>query len=80
LSAKSRASLRSQYKTKLEETRLAVEERRSKSPAISIPSQRSLEEDQLIEDDDDVALPDGELSPFQFKQHLHIALCCRWCQ
>ena len=57
-SAKSRASLRSQYKTKLEETRLAVEERRSKSPAISIPSQRSLEEDQLIEDDDDVALPD----------------------
>ncbi|XP_052059105.1 myosin heavy chain, striated muscle-like isoform X5 [Mytilus californianus] len=58
-SAISRASLRSQYKAKLEETRHAVEERRSKSPAISIPSQRSLEEDQLIEDeDDDVALPD----------------------
>lgn len=59
VSAKSRASLRSQYKAKLEETRQAVEERRSKSPAISIPSQRSLEDDQLIdEDDDDVALPD----------------------
>ena len=51
-----------------------MEERRSKSPAISILSHRSLEEDQLIEeDDDDVALPDGELSPFHFKQHLHIS-------
>lgn len=59
-SAQSRASLRNQYKAKLEETRQAVEERRSKSPAISIPSQRSLEEDQLIEDeDDDVALPEN---------------------
>ncbi|XP_063437059.1 golgin subfamily A member 4-like isoform X10 [Mytilus trossulus] len=58
-SALSRASLRSQYKAKLEETRQAVEERRSNTPAISIPSPRSLEEDQLIEDeDDDVALPD----------------------
>ncbi|XP_071141114.1 myosin-10-like [Mytilus edulis] len=58
-SALSRASLRSQYKAKLEETRHAVEERRSNTPAISIPSPRSLEEDQLIEDeDDDVALPD----------------------
>ncbi|CAG2255504.1 unnamed protein product [Mytilus edulis] len=68
-SALSRASLRSQYKAKLEETRHAVEERRSNTPAISIPSPRSLEEDQLIEDeDDDVALPDdfkGELSPFE---------------
>lgn len=58
-SAQSRASLRNQYKAKLEETRQAVEERRSKSPAISIPSQRSLEEDQLIEDDDDIVLPDN---------------------
>ncbi|VDI50831.1 Hypothetical predicted protein [Mytilus galloprovincialis] len=58
-SALSRASLRSQYKAKLEETRHAVEERRSNTPAISIPSPRSLEEDQLVEDeDDDVALPD----------------------
>ena len=56
-SAKSRASLRNQFKTRLEETRTVVEDRRAKSPAISIPSQKSLEDDQLIIDDDDDDLP-----------------------
>ena len=50
-SAQSRASLRHQFKNRLEESRHAAEERRSKSPVISVPSQRSLD-DQLIEDDD----------------------------
>ena len=47
----SRASLRHQFKNRLEESRHAAEERRSKSPVISVPSQRSLD-DQLIEVDD----------------------------
>lgn len=50
-SAQSRASLRYQFKYRLEESRNAAEERRSKSPVISVPSQRSID-DQLIEDDD----------------------------
>lgn len=50
-SAQSRASLRHQFKNRLEESRNAAEERRSKSPVISVPSQRSID-DQLIEDDD----------------------------
>ncbi|XP_052692633.1 uncharacterized protein LOC128170920 isoform X2 [Crassostrea angulata] len=50
-SAQSRASLRYQFKNRLEESRNAAEERRSKSPVISVPSQRSID-DQLIEDDD----------------------------
>ncbi|KAJ8311754.1 hypothetical protein KUTeg_011109 [Tegillarca granosa] len=56
-SAKSRASLRSQYRNKLEEARSAAEDRRSKSPAISVPSVRSLEEDQLVEEEDDEDIP-----------------------
>ncbi|KAK3609983.1 hypothetical protein CHS0354_011824 [Potamilus streckersoni] len=60
-SAKSRASLRNQYKTKLDETRGAIEERRAKSPAISIPSQKSLDDDLLIleeEEEDDIPVAD----------------------
>ena len=59
-SAKSRASLRNQFKSRLEETRNVVEDRRANTPAISIPSQKSLDEDQLIidEDDDDLPIPD----------------------
>lgn len=59
-SAKSRASLRKEFKTRLEETRSVVEDRRAKSPAISVPSQKSLDEDQLIidEEDDDLPIPD----------------------
>jgi len=54
----SRASLRNQYRNKLGEVRAAVEDRRAKSPAISIPSQRSLEDDQLIYEDDDLPFTD----------------------
>ncbi|XP_048750682.2 myosin heavy chain, striated muscle-like isoform X3 [Ostrea edulis] len=50
-SSHSRASLRNQFRNRLEESRHAAEERRSKSPAISVPSQRSID-DQLVEDDD----------------------------
>jgi hypothetical protein len=50
-SSQSRASLRNQFRNRLEESRHAAEERRSKSPAISVPSQRSID-DQLVEDDD----------------------------
>ena len=60
-SAKSRASLRKEFKNRLEETRNVVEDRRAKSPAISIPSQKSLDDDQLIVDDeeeDDLPIPD----------------------
>ncbi|KAL3884703.1 hypothetical protein ACJMK2_024815 [Sinanodonta woodiana] len=59
-SAKSRASLRNQYKNKLDETRGAIEERRAKSPAISIPSQKSLDDDQLIleEEEEDIPVAD----------------------
>ena len=56
MTSHSRASLRSQYRLKLEENRAAIEDRRAKSPAISVPSQRSLEEDQLIDEDDEFAL------------------------
>ena len=50
-SPQSRASLRDQFKNRLEEPCHAAEESRSKSPVISVPSQRSLD-DQLIEVDD----------------------------
>lgn len=67
-SAKSRASLRSQYRNKLEEARSAAEDRRSKSPAISVPSVRSLEEDQLVEEEDDEDIPVTD----EFKGNLKI--------
>ena len=59
-SAKSRASLRKEFKNRLEETRNIVEDRRANTPAISLPSQKSLDEDQLIvdDDDDDMPIPD----------------------
>ncbi|KAL5020532.1 hypothetical protein ScPMuIL_003424 [Solemya velum] len=57
-SAKSRASLRSQYRMRLEETRLAAEDRRSKSPVISVMSHKSMEEAAIfLEDDEDDELP-----------------------
>ena len=66
-SSMSRASLRNQYRNKLEEVRAAVEDRRAKSPAVSIPSQRSLDDDQLIDEDDDMMTDDvkGKLHPFK---------------
>ena len=60
MSAESRASLRSQYKTKLEETKSAVEERRLKSPAISVPSQSSLDDELILDEDDEVLIDVGK--------------------
>ncbi|XP_060555548.1 uncharacterized protein LOC132716319 isoform X1 [Ruditapes philippinarum] len=57
-SAKSRASLRSQFKSRLDETRQAVEDRRTKSPVISLPPHKSIDDELIIEDDDDLPIPD----------------------
>ena len=63
-SARSRASLRTHYKNQLEETRQAVEDRRSKTPVITLPSKLSvddelvLDEDEEDEFDEEMALPD----------------------
>lgn len=58
-SAKSRASLRNQFKSRLDETRMAAESRRTKSPVIRVPTQKSID-DELIDDDfdDDLPIPD----------------------
>ncbi|XP_041355859.1 GRIP and coiled-coil domain-containing protein 2-like isoform X3 [Gigantopelta aegis] len=60
MSAKSRASLRSQYKNKLEETKSAVEERRLKSPAISVPSQCSLTDELILDEEDELLIDAGK--------------------
>uniref|UniRef100_K1R1G3 Dpy-19-like protein 3 n=1 Tax=Magallana gigas TaxID=29159 RepID=K1R1G3_MAGGI len=70
-SAQSRASLRYQFKNRLEESRNAAEERRSKSPVIYVPSQRSID-DQLIEDDD-FPIPDDIKARFLHPLTPH---CC----
>ncbi|XP_069102583.1 myosin-2 heavy chain-like isoform X3 [Argopecten irradians] len=71
-SALSRASLRKEYRNKLGEVRAAVEDRRTKSPAISIPSQRSLEDDQLIDEDDDDDIPYNEVEDMKREQTMEI--------
>lgn len=70
--SKSRASLRTEYKARLAETKLAMEDRRSKSPAVSIPSLHSLDEDQLIEDDVDLdaLMPDNRKGNLMLCMHL----------
>lgn len=58
-SAKSRASLRNQFKSRLDETRQAVEDRRTKSPVIAVPTQKSVDDELIMEDDDDdLPIPD----------------------
>ena len=62
-SARSRASLRSHYKNQLEESRQAAEDRRSKTPVITLPSKLSVDDELVLDDDDDdfdeeMALPD----------------------
>ncbi|XP_060075166.1 uncharacterized protein LOC132554861 [Ylistrum balloti] len=71
-SALSRASLRKEYRNKLGEVRAAVEDRRTKSPAISIPSQRSLEEDQLIDEDDDDEIPYNDIEDLKREQTMEM--------
>ncbi|XP_033725875.1 myosin-6-like isoform X4 [Pecten maximus] len=71
-SALSRASLRKEYRNKLGEVRAAVEDRRTKSPAISIPSQRSLEDDQLIDEDDDDDIPYNEIDDMKREQTMEM--------
>ncbi|XP_052786890.1 myosin-11-like isoform X3 [Mya arenaria] len=59
-SAKSRASLRSQFKSRLDETRHAVETRKTHSPVITVPAQKSVDDELIIEsdDEDDLPIPD----------------------
>ncbi|KAH3740918.1 hypothetical protein DPMN_047635, partial [Dreissena polymorpha] len=58
-SAKSRASLRNQFKSRLDETKHAVESRRTKSPLITLPAQKSVDDELIIEsDDEDLPIPD----------------------
>ncbi|KAL4216430.1 hypothetical protein ACF0H5_024155 [Mactra antiquata] len=65
-SAKSRASLRNQFKSRLDETRHAVEERRTKSPVITVPAQKSIEDELIIDDDDDdLPIPDDQKEFFK---------------
>ncbi|XP_021373672.1 uncharacterized protein LOC110463415 isoform X3 [Mizuhopecten yessoensis] len=71
-SALSRASLRKEYRNKLGEVRAAVEDRRTKSPAISIPSQRSLEDDQLIDEDDDDDIPYNDIEELKKEQTMEM--------
>ncbi|XP_074660248.1 uncharacterized protein LOC141912760 isoform X5 [Tubulanus polymorphus] len=56
-SARSRASVRGKYKEKLEETRSAIEERRSKSPAVSLKSLKSTIIDAEVNENGDVPFP-----------------------
>ncbi|XP_055872549.1 uncharacterized protein LOC106066201 isoform X3 [Biomphalaria glabrata] len=53
-SAQSRASLRQQFKTKLGEAKQAAEDRRSKSPAIQLPTQLTIDDELILEDDDEL--------------------------
>ncbi|CAL1539571.1 unnamed protein product, partial [Lymnaea stagnalis] len=52
-SAQSRASLRQQFKMKLGEAKQAAEDRRSKSPAILLPTQLTVDDELIIDEDDD---------------------------
>ncbi|KAK3800896.1 hypothetical protein RRG08_016033, partial [Elysia crispata] len=64
-SAHSRASLREHYKTKLEEAKVAAEDRRSKSPAINLPTQMTVDDELILDgdddEDDDYFLEEGEM-------------------
>ncbi|GFR67892.1 Dpy-19-like protein 3, partial [Elysia marginata] len=65
-SAHSRASLREQYKAKLEEAKTAAEDRRSKSPAINLPTHLTVDDELILDDDedeegDDYFLEEGEM-------------------
>ncbi|XP_067653461.1 putative leucine-rich repeat-containing protein DDB_G0290503 [Haliotis asinina] len=67
-SARSRASLRNHFRQKLVETKKVVDERRTKSPGMVLPTPRSMEEDTLqVDDDDDVALPDDVKEEYKSK-------------
>lgn len=69
-SAKSRASLRNQFKNRLDETRHAIETRRTMSPVITVPQQKSVD-DELIEDDDDdedLPIPDDQKGMLPWRQ------------
>lgn len=62
-SARSRASLRNQFRTQLSESRQAAEDRRSRTPQITLPTKLSVDDELVVEDDDDddfdeMALPD----------------------
>ncbi|XP_076439302.1 uncharacterized protein LOC143278152 isoform X3 [Babylonia areolata] len=52
-SARSRASLRSDYKRRLEESRQAADERRARSPLIKLPANLSVDDELVLDDDDD---------------------------
>lgn len=52
-SAQSRASLRNAYKAKLEESKSAAEDRRSKSPHINLPTQMTIDDELILDEDDD---------------------------
>ncbi|XP_071098823.1 putative leucine-rich repeat-containing protein DDB_G0290503 [Haliotis cracherodii] len=67
-SARSRASLRNQFRQKLVETKKVVDERRTKSPGMMLPTPRSMEEDTLhLDDEDDVTLPDDLKEEYRHK-------------
>ncbi|XP_048251263.1 myosin-9-like isoform X5 [Haliotis rufescens] len=67
-SARSRASLRNQFRQKLVETKKVVDERRTKSPGMVLPTPRSMEEDTLhLDDEDDVTLPDDLKEEYRHK-------------
>lgn len=52
LSARSRSTLRSQYKLKLEESKMAAEDRRSRSPTIALMPSNTMDTDQQQEEDE----------------------------
>ena len=82
-SAKSRASLRNQFKSRLDETRHAVESRRTMSPVVNVPTHKSIE-DELIEDDDDeqqeLPIPDDQKGiKYTVKKIVMLYLICIIC-
>ncbi|XP_059162688.1 uncharacterized protein LOC131946064 isoform X2 [Physella acuta] len=60
-SAQSRASLRHQYKVKLGEAKLAAEDRRSKSPAIQLTTQITIDDDLILEEEEDDEFGDSSV-------------------
>ncbi|KAL8591259.1 hypothetical protein ACOMHN_017583 [Nucella lapillus] len=72
-SARSRASLRSDYKKRLVESRQAAEDRRAKSPHIQLPANLSVDDELVVDDDDDDEFDDDMALPDDVKEELEEA-------
>ena len=68
---------------KLEEAKLAAEDRRSKSPAINLPTQLTVDDELILDEDDDedadYFLEDGDMPiPDDLKGIIHVVDIRGW--